>query len=46
MSDYQNQLQYIANNPTRKNYINHLHVHTRHEDSLDPKPLHLTEQPL
>jgi len=46
INDYQNQLQYIANNPTRKNYTNHLYVHTRHTERLDPEPLHLIEQPL
>ncbi len=37
-TDYQNQLQYIANNPNRKNYTSHPHVHTAHEHRLDPLP--------
>ena len=37
-ADYQNQLQYIANNPTRKNYENYPHVHTSHEHRFDPPP--------
>ena len=37
-TDYQNQLLYIANNPNRKNYTSHSHVHTAHEHRLDPQP--------
>ena len=36
--DYQNQLHYIANNPTRKHYANYPHVHTAHIHRLDPIP--------
>jgi REP-associated tyrosine transposase len=40
-SDYQNQLQYIANNPKRKNYPDYPHVHTTYENRLDAIPKHL-----
>jgi len=36
--DYENQLNYIANNPTRKNYLNYPHVHTTGTWPLDPSP--------
>ena len=40
-TDYQNQLRYIANNPSRKNYTAHPYVHTSCEDRLDASPAHL-----
>jgi putative transposase len=46
MRDYENQLSYIANNPVRKNYADHPHVHTRQTHRLDSIPAHLTEHPL
>ena len=36
--DYANQLQYIANNPSRKSNPDHPHVHTHHPHLLDPRP--------
>jgi putative transposase len=42
-SDYQNQLQYIANNPIRKNYSAYPYVHPAYEDRLDATPPHLTQ---
>jgi putative transposase len=41
--DYHNQLQYIANNPSRRNYTDHPHVQTHHQVSLDAIPLNLPE---
>jgi putative transposase len=40
--DYNNQLLYIANNPTRKNIQDHPHVHLHHAHLLDPTPEHLS----
>ena len=40
-SDFDNQLLYIGNNPTRKQYEDHLHVHTKYLDRLDPIPNYL-----
>lgn len=37
-ADFEAQKQYIANNPTRKNYTNYPHVHTRYLDRLDRAP--------
>jgi putative transposase len=37
-TDYQNQLHYIANNPTRKNYAAYPHVHTAHLNRIDQRP--------
>ena len=39
--DFRNQLLYIANNPTRKQYEDYPHVHTRYADRLDPIPNYL-----
>jgi putative transposase len=39
--DYNNQLLYIANNPTRKNIQNYPYVHLRHPHRLDQTPEHL-----
>jgi putative transposase len=39
--DYNNQLLYIANNPTRKNFEDYPHVHLHHPHLLDPTPEHL-----
>lgn len=39
--DFRNQLLYIANNPTRKQYEDYPHVHTRYTDRIDPIPNHL-----
>ena len=36
--DFNNQLRYIANNPSRKYYEDYPHVHTRHSDRIDPMP--------
>jgi putative transposase len=41
--DYINQLLYIANNPTRKNILDHPHVHLHHAHLLDPTPEHLAD---
>ncbi len=41
--DFEAQKQYIANNPTRKNYDNYPHVHTAQSAPLDEPP-HLIEQ--
>ncbi len=43
-NDFEAQKQYIANNPTRKNYESYPHVHTTHAAFLD-EASHLTEQP-
>jgi putative transposase len=40
-ADFSNQILYIANNPTRKNYEDYPHIHTRYADRLDPMPSHL-----
>jgi putative transposase len=39
--DYNNQLLYIQNNPTRKQYEDYPHVHTKFLDRLDPIQNHL-----
>jgi putative transposase len=39
--DFNNQLHYIQNNPTRKEYEDHPHVHTKCLDRIDPIPSHL-----
>jgi putative transposase len=39
--DYNNQLLYIANNPTRRQYEAYPHVHTKYADRIDPIPIHL-----
>jgi putative transposase len=39
--DFNNQLLYIQNNPTRKQYENYPHVHTKYPDRIDPIPRHL-----
>ena len=41
--DFDNQLRYIANNPSRKQYEDYPHVHTRYIDRLDPMPDYLLE---
>jgi len=41
LEDFQNQLLYIANNPTRKGYEDHPFVHTSFPQNLDPSPSHL-----
>jgi putative transposase len=43
LEDFHAQKQYIANNPTRKNYADYPHMHTDHPASLDA-PSHLIEQ--
>ena len=37
-NDYGSQLQYIANNPTRKNCTDYLSSHLNHPQHLDPTP--------
>ena len=37
-ADFDAQKQYIAQNPTRKNYENYPHVHTTHQHRLDSSP--------
>lgn len=37
-SDFDAQRNYITNNPTRKNYLDYPHIHTHHQDQLDPTP--------
>jgi len=39
--DYNAQLVYIGNNPTRKQYEDYPHIHTRYLDRIDPIPSHL-----
>jgi putative transposase len=39
--DYNSQLLYIQNNPTRKQYEDYPHVHTKYPDRIDPIPSHL-----
>ena len=39
--DFRNQLLYIANNPSRRQYTDYPHVHTRFE-GLDPIPSYLS----
>jgi len=39
--DFENQKSYIARNPERRHLTDHLYVHTRWPDRLDPKPAHL-----
>jgi len=41
VSDFQGQKQYIANNPSRKQYADYPHVHTRAMASMDDRPFHL-----
>jgi putative transposase len=36
--DFKNQLIYIGNNPARKQYESHPHVHTKYLDRIDPIP--------
>ena len=43
VDDFHNQLHYIANNPSRKNFDNYPHVHTSHPSNLDLTPPHLSE---
>ena len=38
IEDFNNQLQYIANNPSRKQYEDYPHVHTRFADRINPIP--------
>jgi hypothetical protein len=40
-NDFNSQLLYIGNNPTRKQYEDYPHVHTKYRDRLDPIPNHL-----
>jgi putative transposase len=40
-TDFQNQLNYIAQNPIRRHLQNHPYVHTNFADQLDPAPAHL-----
>jgi putative transposase len=42
--DFCNQLAYIQNNPTRKQYEAYPHVHTRYQDRIDPIPNDLPEK--
>jgi putative transposase len=42
--DFNNQLLYIGNNPTRKEYEDYPHVHTKYFDRLDPIPNYLLSQ--
>ncbi len=44
LDDFEAQKHYIAQNPTRKNYADYPHIHTRHSNSLDPTPQHLLER--
>ena len=37
--DYENQVGYIANNPSRKKFVDYPHVHTTGRWVLDPAPL-------
>jgi len=39
--DFNNQLNYIRNNPARKQYADYPHVHTRYLDRIDPIPGYL-----
>jgi putative transposase len=39
--DFNSQLLYVGNNPTRKQYEDYPHVHTKYLDRLDPFPNHL-----
>jgi putative transposase len=39
--DFKNQLMYIGNNPARKQYEDHPHVHTKYLDRIDAIPNHL-----
>ena len=39
--DFVAQKNYITNNPTRKNYQDYPHIHTHHQDHLDPTPTDL-----
>jgi putative transposase len=41
-NDFNSQLLYIANNPTRKQYEYYPHVHTNFSDRIDPIPNHLS----
>jgi len=41
--DFDRQMQYIANNPARKQYENYLHLHTRYLNRLDSMPDYLQE---
>ena len=41
--DFKNQLIYIGNNPTRKQYNDYPHVHTKYLDHLDAIPNHLLQ---
>jgi putative transposase len=42
--DFNNQLRYIANNPSRKQYENYPHVHTQHRDRVNPIPDYLHKE--
>ena len=44
LSDFQNQLAYIANNPARKHFSAYPHVHTHFRDQLDRSPYHLAAE--
>lgn len=39
--DLSNQLQYIANNPSRKHYADYPHAHTQYLDRINPIPNYL-----
>jgi len=38
--DLTNQIHYIAQNPTRKNFTDYPHLHTHHPHLVSPVPLH------
>jgi putative transposase len=42
--DFTNQSRYIANNPTRKQYEDYPHIHTKYLERLDSIPNHLTTE--
>jgi putative transposase len=44
LDDFEAQKRYIAQNPTRKNYADYPHIHTRHLNDLDPIPKHLLSE--
>ena len=41
-NDFQAQAQYIANNPSRKNYSDYPHIHTCYPERLAPIPPELS----
>ncbi len=43
--DFQSQLIYIANNPSRKHYEDYPHVHTQFANQIDSIPTHLLQSP-